>query len=230
MTMTKKSLSSNKLFLNRILYPVTTLGYGNRIGIWFQGCSIGCPGCVSRDTWAKNTGRELTISKVVEICKPWLATCDGITFTGGEPLDQLENLIGLCRLLRQYHDGDHLLFTGYETAEVISKPIFDPGMVDILITGPFQPQAGHSKILRGSDNQEILLLSQRAHERYPENINDMTWQGPRKMDWFSFENQEVFAGIPEPHWGSKFRESLKTRGYECSTSDRDYFYQGGAGK
>ena len=37
--------------LNRLHWPVTVLGPGRRVGIWMQGCSIGCRGCVSRDTW-----------------------------------------------------------------------------------------------------------------------------------------------------------------------------------
>ena len=40
-----------KIAVNRLHWPVTVLGPGHRVGIWMQGCSIGCPGCVSRDTW-----------------------------------------------------------------------------------------------------------------------------------------------------------------------------------
>lgn len=40
-----------KIAVNRLHWPVTVLGPGRRVGIWMQGCSIGCPGCVSRDTW-----------------------------------------------------------------------------------------------------------------------------------------------------------------------------------
>lgn len=47
------------LYLSRIHFPVTTLGPGNRIGIWFQGCSIQCQGCVSVDTWGTGKGGVL---------------------------------------------------------------------------------------------------------------------------------------------------------------------------
>ena len=44
-----------KIAVNRLHWPVTVLGPGHRVGIWMQGCSIGCPGCVSRDTWPAPT-------------------------------------------------------------------------------------------------------------------------------------------------------------------------------
>lgn len=40
-----------RMILSRLHFPVTTLGPGRRIGVWFQGCSIRCAGCISRDTW-----------------------------------------------------------------------------------------------------------------------------------------------------------------------------------
>lgn len=40
-----------EIAINKIHFPVSTLGFGQRLGIWFQGCSIRCPGCISRDTW-----------------------------------------------------------------------------------------------------------------------------------------------------------------------------------
>ena len=36
--------------INKAHYPVTVLGSGQRIGIWFRGCRLHCPGCVSQDT------------------------------------------------------------------------------------------------------------------------------------------------------------------------------------
>ena len=54
-----------RIALSRIHFPVTTLGPGRRIGIWFQGCSIRCPGCISMDTWAQGRGNT-TIEEVVE--------------------------------------------------------------------------------------------------------------------------------------------------------------------
>ena len=48
-----------KIAINKAHFPVTVLGPGRRIGIWLQGCSIHCKGCVSQDTWAADPGRTV---------------------------------------------------------------------------------------------------------------------------------------------------------------------------
>jgi len=88
-----------KLFLSRMHFPVTTLGFGRRVGIWFQGCSIQCPGCVSRDTWAFGRG-ETSVESACETIDPWLKEADGVTISGGEPFDQPMALAALLGWLR----------------------------------------------------------------------------------------------------------------------------------
>ncbi len=77
------------LNLSRIHFPVTTLGPGNRIGIWFQGCSIRCKGCISVDTWGMKKG-SVSVDEIISVIDPWLDMADGITISGGEPFDQPE--------------------------------------------------------------------------------------------------------------------------------------------
>jgi anaerobic ribonucleoside-triphosphate reductase activating protein len=74
-----------KLFLSRVHYPITTLGHGRRVGIWFQGCSRHCPGCVSADTWTPGLG-ETTVEELLVAMKPWLVEADGVTITGAVSL------------------------------------------------------------------------------------------------------------------------------------------------
>ena len=100
------------LNLSRLHYPVTTLGPGRRVGIWFQGCSIRCPGCVSVDTWAAGQGGT-TVSAVLAAVSPWLVTADGVTISGGEPFDQVDALLALLRGLRSAGAEDILVYSGY---------------------------------------------------------------------------------------------------------------------
>lgn len=211
-----------KIALNRLHYPVTTLGYGRRIGIWTQGCSIHCSGCTSRDTWDPSGGTLLDISELVKTCMPWMDNCDGVTITGGEPFDQPETLSVLLAEMRARQRGDILVFTGYPACRALKQPIVVKGLIDVIITGPYKRQAGQTLTLRGSDNQEIFLLTDLAQERYPPDINKRKWETPRRLDWFLSGNDVFMAGIPEPGWGKKFRATIRKRGLICRTSEQSH--------
>jgi anaerobic ribonucleoside-triphosphate reductase activating protein len=55
--------------LNKAHFPVTVLGPGRRIGLWLQGCSIRCAGCVSRDTWEAGAGHAMPIERLLDWCR-----------------------------------------------------------------------------------------------------------------------------------------------------------------
>ena len=88
--------------LNRLHFPVTTLGYGQRVAIWMQGCSLHCPGCVSRDTWEHGQG-QLEFTALTTTLESWLPQADGLTVSGGEPFEQPLALIRLLRWWRKHH-------------------------------------------------------------------------------------------------------------------------------
>ncbi len=52
--------------LNRIQYPVYNLGPGKRIGVWAQGCSLRCKGCVSRTLWDPNGGKDVDVESLAK--------------------------------------------------------------------------------------------------------------------------------------------------------------------
>src|ERR1043165_1857353 len=53
------------LQLNKAHWPVTVLGPGRRIGLWVQGCTIGCRGCVSQDTWPSDAKKTVAVQDLV---------------------------------------------------------------------------------------------------------------------------------------------------------------------
>ncbi len=106
------------LHLSRWHFPVTSLGPGRRIGIWFQGCTIHCPGCVSVDTWPLNRGLT-SVHELIQSLEPYLSEAEGITISGGEPFLQMEALEDLLRQLRQYRTGsDILVYSGFSWSEI----------------------------------------------------------------------------------------------------------------
>ena len=115
MTMTRM------IALSRIHYPVTQLGPGRRVGIWLQGCSIRCAGCISMDTWAQGRG-VTTVEEVLTAITPWAAEAQGFTVSGGEPFQQPDALAELLRGIVAWRSGrpasgpdavDILVYTGY---------------------------------------------------------------------------------------------------------------------
>lgn len=156
--------------LSRLHFPVTTLGPGRRVGIWFQGCSIRCPGCISADTWKVGVGR-VDIDSVAAAVAPWLVEADGITISGGEPFDQHEALISLLTLLRKSFDGDVLVYSGHPMEMLGAHLDAMPALIDALITDPYEAAAEQTRSLRGSDNQRLHLLTELGEQRFGSYVN-----------------------------------------------------------
>jgi anaerobic ribonucleoside-triphosphate reductase activating protein len=209
-----------KIGINKMHYPVTTLGYGRRVGIWVQGCTLHCSGCISKDTWEFDPVREAEVNVIAFALSSWLKMADGLTISGGEPFDQPQGLHELLRIVRPMMTGDILVFSGYSKSLLNSKYPEILAFVDVLIDGPFNPGAGQSMVLRGSDNQTINLLSETAALRYSTDINNLRWQGHRRMDVVVDEDTLWLAGIPELESMPRFREELVLRGFDCTTSDQ----------
>src|SRR5690242_8996175 len=142
-------MSETDVFISRVHFPITSLGFGRRVGIWFQGCSIRCPGCVSADTWPKDQGRT-TCEAVQEAIEPWLRDADGLTVSGGEPFEQPDALEELLRFVRRTCRGDVLVYSGRSWEELTSNIDRYSGLIDVLVTDPFDASAGQSLALRGS--------------------------------------------------------------------------------
>ena len=144
-----------KLSISRIHYPVTTLGPGRRIGIWFQGCSIRCEGCISRDTWRFREG-DVFPEDVMSRLDAWMDECDAITISGGEPFDQAVGLFDLLKRIKaRKSTANVLVYSGYKFEQLDSHPELRTGLIDALITDPYIRDTDQTMHLRGSDNQRL---------------------------------------------------------------------------
>lgn len=204
--------------LSRIHFPVTTLGPGRRIGIWFQGCSIRCPGCISMDTWAPGRGIT-TIDEVVGAVTKWLPAADGITISGGEPFDQPVALLDLLGRLRSLTATDVLVFTGHPWTKVRETVDASAGLIDALVTGPFDVNQSQTLALRGSDNQELHFLTALGETRFASFQLPIT-EAERTLDVMFDDRGDVwFAGIPGRDDFRRLREMLESAGAILSTSE-----------
>jgi len=158
--------------LNKAHYPVTVLGHGRRAGIWFQGCSIRCRGCVSQDTWEAAGGSSIAIGDLLAWIKAKATMgLDGVTFSGGEPFDQPRILHALLDGLRQWrkHAGlyfDLLCYSGYPLKTLEQRHAELLGKLDAVIPEPYADALPQGSLWRGSANQPLVLLSPLGEARY----------------------------------------------------------------
>jgi len=207
-----------ELALSRLHFPVTTLGPGRRIGVWFQGCTIGCRGCISPDTWAHGRGLT-TVAAVMDAMSPWIAGAEGLTVSGGEPFEQADALAALLQSWRARSSASVLVFTGF-THEAIRPWIqAHPGLIDAIVCGPFDRAAPQTLALRGSDNQTLHVLTQAGggfaqYERLVE-------ASDRRLDvMFDDGGGAWFAGIPARDDFRRLTRALKAAGHQVTRSDR----------
>jgi anaerobic ribonucleoside-triphosphate reductase activating protein len=207
-----------QIAISRIHFPVTKLGPGRRVGIWFQGCSIRCPGCISMDTWVRDRGWTI-VDEVVEAVAPWLAAADGITVSGGEPFDQPGPLAELLARLRGISKADILVFTGYPLEVIVPHLAVMEGLIDALLTGPFDLAAPQTLALRGSDNQRLHLLTPLGREQFAA-CERAAGPGERAVDVMFDENGDVWlAGIPARGDLGRLQRTLRAAGAQLSISE-----------
>ena len=203
--------------LSRLHFPVTSLGPGRRIGIWFQGCSIRCPGCISADTWAIADG-VTTLEHVLEQVQAWLPHADGFTISGGEPFDQPDALVALVRALREMSSGDILAYSGHPIEWLGGVLAQTDGLIDALITDPFEIDAPHTRPLRGSDNQRLHLLTELGREKFSQYERDLR-ESDKSLDVMFDEDGSVwFAGIPNRNDFQRLRDLLTDQGHRVQIS------------
>lgn len=170
------------------------LGPGTRAVVWVQGCPLNCPGCVAPEWIPFVPATQFTPQQILERLD--LDEISGLTFSGGEPMEQAAGLAALARLARQKKDLDLICFTGYRYERLVKNPP-NPGVpelleqVDVLIDGPFVQALNDSKGLRGSSNQRVIHLTSRLRGY---DFESQT----RAVEITITDGELAFVGIPTP--------------------------------
>jgi anaerobic ribonucleoside-triphosphate reductase activating protein len=143
-------------------------GPGSRYVLWLQGCFRECPGCVNAPM-QPHVIRH--VRGVDDVAAAILAAPDieGVTYSGGEPLEQVKPLVVLSRRLRRA-GVSIVCYTGYTLQELQRSGRPDVSelldCVDILIDGPFLLDQAACLLWRGSRNQQVHFVT-RARARNP---------------------------------------------------------------
>jgi anaerobic ribonucleoside-triphosphate reductase activating protein len=170
------------------------LGPGTRAAVWVQGCPLKCPGCVAPEWIPFVPAMMLTPEEILERLD--LDAISGLTFSGGEPMEQAAGLAALARLARQKKDLDLICFTGYRYERLVKNPP-NQGVaalleeVDVLIDGPFVQSLNDSRGLRGSTNQRVIHLTS--------NLMSYDFESQlRAVEITITDGELAFIGIPTP--------------------------------
>lgn len=139
------------------IIPGTSVdGPGLRTTIYFAGCGHHCEGCHNPQSWDPDGGTPMTVGEILDIIED---NGFNVTFSGGDPLLQVEALLSLA--LEIHRRGYNIwLYTGYTFEQIKAsdrlRPILDA--VDVVVDGPFiLPLRDIHLRFRGSSNQRILL-------------------------------------------------------------------------
>lgn len=78
-------------------------GPGIRTVVFLNGCKLRCKYCHNPEMWVKrelNYSSQEVVNRVLR-SKPYFKNTGGVTFSGGEPLQQIDFLIETCKLLKK---------------------------------------------------------------------------------------------------------------------------------
>lgn len=133
-------------------------GPGLRTSIYFAGCAHQCPGCHNRQSWPFDAGREVSVDELMAHVEE---NGFNVTLTGGDPLYQIDEILPLCKRLR---DAGYTIwcYTGFTLEEIQASPSLSRilGAVDALVEGPYvEALRDLSLRFRGSSNQRIIHLT-----------------------------------------------------------------------
>lgn len=135
-------------------------GDGLRFTVFTQGCPHHCKGCHNPQTHDFNGGEVTDTSLLLEKIKgnPLL---DGVTFSGGEPFCQAEQLAELGRQIKKL--GLNIVtYTGYTFEQLYAERDKNGwgnllSVTDILIDGQFVEELKDWEVkFRGSSNQRYI--------------------------------------------------------------------------
>ncbi|MCL2065099.1 MAG: radical SAM protein [Candidatus Cloacimonetes bacterium] len=180
--------------IDRLLYPITTLGPGERLVVWTIGCSKQCQNCANPELWGKNLSKNIEVKKLAGLIKQAInnKTIDGITFTGGDPLEQADEMSKLLPLLKEFTE-DILVYTGYSFDDIKKTDEWEhlEQFVSVLIDGPYIDELNDNKcVLRGSTNQNIIYLNKNIKNKYLEYL-----QKERSIQNVFYRDRMISVGI-----------------------------------
>ena len=157
-------------------------GPGLRAVIYFQGCALGCRNCWNMESHAF-AGKESSVAEVGDfvVGAHKERALDGVTFSGGEPMQQADALLALMESLRERLPGLSFgMYSGYSECELASGRYWCrseltqharqdlwrriKSHLDFAVLGRYAAERPSALPLRSSMNQKLALFSGRYRD------------------------------------------------------------------
>lgn len=147
----------DKLTLLDIIEDTIVDGPGFRITVYASGCPHRCSGCHNPQSWEKDAGRVVSVNSVAEkiLGHPFA----NVTFSGGEPLQQVEAFTRLAARIKSESPKTIWCYTGYCYEDICASSRLSMLLpyIDVLVDGRFEEKLRDSDLFfRGSRNQRLI--------------------------------------------------------------------------
>ena len=139
-----------------IVESTTVDGPGLRTTVYCAGCGHRCKGCHNPQSWDINSG---TLTDVTILADRLLATGEDITFSGGDPMFQLEAFTQLASIIKAKSNRNIWCYTGFRIEQLLKNSKSLPLLqnIDVLVDGQFELTLRDENLLfRGSSNQRLI--------------------------------------------------------------------------
>lgn len=146
-------------------------GPGLRTSIYFAGCPHHCPGCHNPQSWNYDCGHDMPID---DIMNHIIENDFNVTFSGGDPLAQIDNLIELAQRIKE-KKKNIWCYTGYKYEEIIADNSLSRILphIDVLVDGRYINALRDTNLLFcGSSNQRLIDVQQSLSAKSPPTL----WQ------------------------------------------------------
>jgi anaerobic ribonucleoside-triphosphate reductase activating protein len=131
--------SGLELNLHSILWQSQANGPGTRAVLWCQGCTLGCDGCFNAGARSNEPRMVVSITDLLYQLAERIRGIEGITISGGEPLQQAPAVAMLLGIIKEATSLSMILYTGYTWDEVRLLPEAWAilASLDVLIAGRY---------------------------------------------------------------------------------------------
>lgn len=143
-------------------------GPGLRTSIYCAGCAHHCPGCHNPQSWDPDNGHEVTVDELLDIVKA--DEFSNVTFTGGDPLYQVEAFTELARRIKEETRKTIWCWTGFTMEQIRRSERLSMILpyIDVIVDGPFVMELRDTGLhFRGSSNQRIIYLTPKEDDVIP---------------------------------------------------------------